>query len=111
MLGQIKKMWVWILNKFGLRKRHYHMICVADLPDKILKNKLYIVGSEEYPWCLAFICPCGCQDEIQLNTLEKVRPCWKAIRGEKGSTINPSINRKVGCSSHFFIRDGMVIWC
>lgn len=50
------------------------------------------------------ICPCGCKERIILNSLPDAKPCWKVI----GNSILPSINRLVGCRSHFTITGGVV---
>lgn len=46
-------------------------------------------------------CPCGCQDIISLP-LNEGKPMWKI----NGNSITPSINRTVGCRSHFTITNG-----
>lgn len=49
-------------------------------------------------------CPCGCGDTIkgQLYPLES--PSWKV----QGNSLSPSIDRTVGCKSHFTITNGVV---
>jgi len=58
-----------------------------------------------------FLCPCGCGDVIRLNLSDKERPCWALQFIDDIPTIRPSINKLSGCKSHFFIRDGKVVWC
>lgn len=53
-----------------------------------------------------FRCPCGCDEIIILNTIEGTKPCWKI----EGNSIRPSIDRLVGCRSHFTITNGVVKW-
>ena len=48
-------------------------------------------------------CPCGCGDLITLNIYPYLKPTWKVTR----NSITPSINRKVGCKSHFTITNGI----
>lgn len=48
-------------------------------------------------------CPCGCNTIIYLNLLEEYRPRWKV----NGNSITPSIQRTVGCMSHFTITNGI----
>ena len=82
-----------------------------DLPEKLSKNQFYVIGDPKDPWLLAFICPCGCQEIIQLSLLTDYRPHWKfSIEKQQRITIKPSIWRKVGCKSHFWISSGKVIW-
>lgn len=51
-------------------------------------------------------CPCGCHDIIWLTMIEREKPCWKIV----ANTITPSINRTIGCRSHFQIINGIVIY-
>jgi hypothetical protein len=72
---------------------------------------VYVVGETE-PWAVVFVCPCGCQQLVWLNLMEGHRPRWRIHISHRGvPTITPSVNRQVGCKSHFFLRSGRVIWC
>ncbi|WP_445731075.1 DUF6527 family protein [Mariniflexile sp.] len=60
---------------------------------------------------LGFKCPCGCQSIINLNLLKETFPCWDFhIRNNSLITLSPSIRRLIGCQSHFFLKNGNVIW-
>lgn len=86
---------------------------VDDLPleNEIEDNKIYIVGENGYEWQGAFNCPCGCGDLIQLNLLEGGENIWRiASRNSKKISITPSINRTMGCKSHFTVTNGKVRW-
>lgn len=86
---------------------------IDDIPeeDQIEERVVYIIGENEYYWQVAFICPCGCQELIQLNLLPEVYPSWSFKHNKKNEiTLLPSINRKVGCASHFRIVSGLVVW-
>ena len=82
---------------------------VIELPNTLDIESIYLVGENGNVWSIAFICPCGCDELIQLNTLRNIRPCWR-INKMNPISIFPSINRTVGCKSHFFIRKGKIIW-
>ena len=56
-----------------------------------------------------FICPCGCGRFIMLTFDDKKG--WKLSLNDDIPTISPSILRPDTCGSHFFIRQGKVIWC
>lgn len=89
----------------------YKTILVEDLPENLEPQYIYVVGTKEHPWQIAFKCPCGCGAIIQLSLLTESRPRWKyKLNKLKYITLSPSIWRKVGCGSHFFIRKGKVIW-
>ncbi|WP_425607668.1 DUF6527 family protein [Pelagicoccus enzymogenes] len=84
---------------------------VDDWPKGFSQGVVYVQVASNGPWSLAFECPCGCREAIYLNLLKESRPAWNfEIRWFKGLTINPSVWRKVGCRSHFFVRQGEVVW-
>jgi hypothetical protein len=82
-----------------------------ELPDKLKKHKLYAIG-EGVPWLAALQCPCGCGEIVQLSLLENDRPRWRLRKEKDGTaTLSPSIWRSKGCKSHFFLRNGLIVWC
>lgn len=90
----------------GLQLRY-----VDELPEMVTDKVIYIVGEMNFPWLLAFKCPCGCQNLIQLNLLKDVEPCWRfKIDKKKKINIYPSVWRINGCKSHFFIRKSKIQW-
>ena len=95
------------------RKIKYSSIFIDDFPDDniIQNNTLYIVGENGNYWVVIFLCPCGCGDLIQLNLLPEFRPRWSIKKHLDATlTLHPSIDRLVGCRSHFWIRKGVVEW-
>ena len=89
----------------------YKPLHVDDLPEFIPGKKVLIIG-DNVEWAMVLRCPCGCKEIIQLNLLEDIKPKWQYKIGDNSwITISPSVNRIVGCGSHFFIRDGRVVWC
>ena len=82
-----------------------------DEPESYRPRILYLVG-ESRPWAAVFLCPCGCEQLIWLNLLSGHQPQW-SIKVDRRSvpTVTPSVNRQVGCRSHFLLRAGRVIWC
>lgn len=86
---------------------------VEELPleNEIEENVIYVVGENGYEWLAAFVCPCGCNDLIQLNLLEDIKPGWRiSKRNTQKISISPSIDRRVGCRSHFTVTNGEVRW-
>ncbi len=82
-----------------------------ELPEIILNRNIHIVGVKNNPWVIAFNCPCGCNKLIQLNLLVDGEDTWSFKVNKKGKiNIYPSVWRKVGCKSHFFIRKSKVVW-
>ncbi|MGZ3720724.1 MAG: DUF6527 family protein [Bdellovibrionota bacterium] len=58
------------------------------------------------------LCPCGCQEVIQLSLLEDDSPRWAFSVTSKGRiSVTPSVWRVRGCKSHFFVTDGAILFC
>lgn len=82
-----------------------------DIPDKPKPRRVYLVGEPEFPWSAAFLCPCDCGELVQLSLMSNDDPSWIASETRGGrASLHPSVWRIRGCKSHFFIRDGQVIW-
>jgi hypothetical protein len=104
------KLWNRILHFCG--KRFWTITVQGDLPTSLRTNTVYVVMDEHEPWYAAFVCPCGCKSVLHMNLLPDERPCWRLSDHNDGTvSIEPSIFRKVGCESHFWIRRGRIDWC
>lgn len=101
------------LSKLGFgRPKLYRLVQVEDFPEDPKPLTVYVAGEGEHQWGAAMLCPCGCGDTIELNLLSQVRPRWKVDADSKRAvTLSPSVWRKKGCKSHFFVRRGRVDWC
>jgi hypothetical protein len=98
---------LWLID----RRPTYRAEFMNELPERLRPNILYAIG-ERVPWSAALLCPCGCGSVIQLSLLKKDSPCWALVfRKRLVPTLIPSIQRTTGCCSHFFLREGRVIWC
>lgn len=78
---------------------------VEFMPAQLEPAVLYV--SEKYRTA-AHLCPCGCGEKVrtQLGDLG-----WCLTTGRYGPTLYPSIgNWQKPCRSHYFIRDGCVLW-
>jgi hypothetical protein len=105
-----KKLWNRILHLCG--KRFWTIVLEGDLPKKIHKNTVYVVMDDAEPWHASFICPCGCKCVLHMNLLPDERPCWRVSDHRDGTiSMEPSIFRKIGCKSHFWLRHGRINWC
>lgn len=105
----LRKFWDYICSWFA---HDYRVVAVAEKPSVLKKYKVYLIGENDSFWAAVFICPCGCEADVWLNILRADnRPTWvvKGMCGNK-ATITPSIWRQVGCKSHFFIKNGRLIW-
>ncbi len=100
----------WIFSFFNRTQTYYGFSFVEDLPEKISPMKLYFVGERENYWQVVMLCPCGCGFLLHMNLLEEYYPYWK-YRVKNGKvSLSPSIDRFVGCKSHFNLQEGRIIW-
>lgn len=105
-IATLETAWRWLI-----RGRRWRVERVTDEPEALRPRVLYLVGERE-PWAAVFQCPCGCQQSVWLNLLKGHRPLWTVKVNYNGiPTVSPSINRHVGCRSHFFVLNGKVKWC
>lgn len=84
---------------------------VDDVPDSLQRRRLYVIGDDS-PWSVALLCPCGCSETIHISLLPDDLPTWKLSFDRNGlPTLSPSVWRTAGCRSHFFLRQGVIVWC
>lgn len=93
-------------------RRTYGHTFVEDPPDELSDAVVYLVGDDPTTlWSAQFKCPCACGETIALSLIPRDDPSWKATVTRQGKiTLYPSVWRIKGCRSHFFIRDGRVLW-
>lgn len=103
-----RRFWNWLFR----RDLVLHVKHVTDTPEELDPQYVYVAGEGPYHWFAAFLCPCGCGEEVKLSLLTDSRPRWRVEEHRDGSvTLHPSIRRIRGCRSHFFIRHGRIVWC
>lgn len=82
------------------------------LPARLPPLKLALAREDDEEWCIGMHCPCGCGQRLELMVLRGVKPRWDFRLNSKGHvTLHPSVWLSTGCRSHFWLRDGKVIWC
>ncbi len=81
-----------------------------NVPKKYLANTIYLIGKDYHFWLLTMLCPCGCNDTINLNLLEEHKPSWNIQINKNNLFVTPSIWKTTGCKSHFFIKHNKIIW-
>jgi hypothetical protein len=107
----MKKLLKWLLS-FYRKEKPYRYVIVEDLPNKIEPGTLYIFANNGYYWQIAMFCPCGCKTVLYMNLVDDITPFWKYhIDHNNLISISPSLHRKTGCKSHFFLRKGKIVWC
>lgn len=109
-LNWLARLWWWLADLLGWHGGLRTEV-VQNFPDAFDPSRVYLVGEGETPWSAALLCPCGCGAEIQVSLVENDRPRWRVKRHFNGTvTLHPSIWRKKGCRSHFFLRRGRIVW-
>ena len=105
--------WSWLRSWFVRPVRPLQTVHVEELPDVLDPRAVYVLGEEKYLWFVALLCPCGCKEVLQVSLLPDAKPKWKLVEHiDDGSiTLQPSVWRKIGCRSHFFLRRGRIQWC
>ncbi|MCK5643229.1 MAG: hypothetical protein KAJ19_20640 [Gammaproteobacteria bacterium] len=79
------------------------------IPERVERGVCYLVG--EPLAMIIFTCPCGCKDHIFLPAAEGDENRYLAgVDGDNEVAINPSIEWKGTCRSHFVISKSRVIW-
>jgi hypothetical protein len=107
----MRKVCRWISKALRIGQPTYGYSYVDDIPKKVRDKSIYIIGMRDEPWSILFTCPCGCKSEIMLNALAEGKPRWRYNVADDKVSISPSINRIVGCKSHFVVRKGEIKWC
>lgn len=108
------KIWQWLrawLNARGYWPIIYSAEHVADLPDKLKRDRLYIVGEDGYDWSAVMLCPGGCGKVLEMNLLPDAHPVWRVTKRVDGAaSLHPSVWLKTGCACHFVLKHGRVRW-
>ncbi|KUM52207.1 DUF6527 family protein [Rheinheimera sp. EpRS3] len=108
----IKPKWVLKLLEFLLPPRKVSVIEDDSPPNRLPMRNLILAREDGEDWAVGFLCPCGCKRKIELMLIDEVKPNWKLTLDERSRpTIHPSVWLKVGCKSHFWLRNGKIIWC
>lgn len=88
------------------------LIAEGEPPKKLKPRSIYIVQEDGFEEQAAMLCPCRCGKVLHMNLLPDERPCWRVTRHPDGTaTLFPSVWRKKDCGSHFWFRQGRVVWC
>lgn len=80
-----------------------------ELPDTMLKRRIYLVGSPARPKWAAFACPCESGHTITLNLQSKRRPSWR-VSTRDGVSLWPSVDVRERRRCHFWVRHSRIYW-
>ncbi len=81
-----------------------------EIPQRLPRNGVVLVGSRKKPKWIAFDCPCRTGHRIMLN-MDKARwPYW-SINKKGALTITPSVDYDdTDRRCHFIVRNGRIRW-
>ena len=103
-LWQLAKVWL-------LPRRRLQRIEGDVLPSRLPRRDLVLLTENGEDWCVAFRCPCGCGQHIELPLIEEAVPRWRLTLNNQGyPSLHPSVWLREGCRSHFFLREGKIVW-
>jgi hypothetical protein len=103
--------WWRHLKETVLPARELQMINSDELPVCLPRRNLVLASKDGEQWCVGMTCPCGCKQRIELPLLREVKPRWELRLDKRGKpTLTPSVWIREGCCSHFYVRNGRVIW-
>ncbi len=103
----------WRNAKEGILPRWRMRVIDGDMLPSILPRRDLIVTCEDQEdWSIGMGCPCGCGETIELLVAPEARPRWSLSIDHRGRpSLLPSVWRRTGCRSHFWLREGRVVWC
>tara|TARA_Y100000780_G_scaffold187277_1_gene174179 strand:+ start:586 stop:927 length:342 start_codon:yes stop_codon:yes gene_type:complete len=89
----------------------YKAVVTSDIPKEVKEHQVFLVGDHGKFWVAVMKCPCGCGGSLHMNLIRSQRPCWRITVKEGGVvSFHPSLWKKNGCKSHFFLKDGVINW-
>lgn len=93
-------------------RRRLRVIAGDSLPKRLPRRDLVLARDDGEDWCVGLRCPCGCGDNLELLVVAEAKPRWDIAIDKSGKpSLSPSIWRKTGCHSHFWLSNGRVRWC
>lgn len=100
--------WLW------LPWRRWNLVQVVEaadeIPDRIPRKGVVIVGTPKAPKWLAFDCPCRERHRVMLNADSRRRPFWR-IKDARQLTLAPSVDETRGSTRcHYVIQRGRIRW-
>lgn len=103
----------WRSFKARLAPRRSLKILAGDtLPDRLPRRDLILMRDDGEDWSVGLLCPCGCGHRLEMMVLDGVRPRWDVTIDKQGyPTLHPSVWLRTGCRSHFWVRQGRIVWC
>lgn len=93
-------------------RRSLKIIESDTLPARLPFRNLVLAREDGEDWCVGLRCPCRCGQRLEMMLLKEVKPHWELTLDARGRvTLHPSVWLRTGCQSHFWVREGKIIWC
>lgn len=87
-----------------------HVLAGDEVPHRIPRRGVVLVGPPSHPTWAAFDCPCEQGHRLMLNLDPARRPWWRIVL-LRPLSIRPSIdNVTTDRRCHFIVRRGTIIW-
>lgn len=107
----VKRILNYFLLKFGFIDVKVLFLEEKPPEDELPSNTIVVIGGDNWAKWVFMKCPCGCKDVITLSLMKSYKPNWDLRMNKKGRiTLSPSIWKKDGCKSHFFVKNSKFIW-
>lgn len=81
-----------------------------DLPARVARHTIAVVGTQERPKWAVFECPCGRGHQITLNLSPARLPYWQLEGDGRAPSLRPSVDSYSPYRCHYWIRRGRVRW-
>lgn len=105
------RIWWLRIKELLLPPRRVITLEADGLPNRLPSRDLLLLRDAGENWSIGMRCPCGCGQPIELPLLAEVKPRWNIRVDQKNRpTLSPSVWLRDGCRSHFFVRNGRIVW-
>lgn len=83
-----------------------------EVPERLPRNGVTLVGATTFPKWIAFDCPCRTGHRIMVNADSQRKPFWRFAADQSGRvTLSPSVDYSDASKRcHYFVRDGKIVW-
>jgi len=108
----LHRWWRNTKERWFLPARQLRVVEGDTLPIRLPRRDLMVAREDGEDWSVGMSCPCGCGETIELMLVPEAKPRWTlAVDGRNRPSLSPSVWRRTGCRSHFWVRAGRVHWC
>lgn len=105
------RIWWLRVKELLLPPRRVITLEADGLPKRLPRRDLLLLRDAGENWSIGMRCPCGCGQRIELPLLAEVKPRWNLRVDQRNRpTLSPSVWLRDGCRSHFFVRNGKIVW-